>query len=299
MSTPVAKIRFVLLAAAFAHLAPAATLPPIWTSAVGTPITSWDSGNADDGLKTVYFPSGFVFPFAGTDYSSATVSTNGSIYFGGLPGNSQPQATVSELLQGLPRVAAAWYNIDAINGNGSILVNLLSNQAVFTWENVASYLPASGPVPASNLATFQITLDSDGSVIFAYQALNSLASTQTGVVNSLVGSQQAILGITDGFGATDPGSIDLSALATAPGFSYTTGSNTIYQTIDNNPPDNSNLAGLDLIFTPQTGIGWTVTSAYSDPISGQGIAPEPGTMLELTLAALAMVAYKRCKRNSN
>lgn len=282
----------------FAHLACASTLPPIWNSAVGTPITSWDSGNADDGLKTVYFPNSFVFPFAGENYTSATVSSNGSIYFGGVPGSSQPQATVSELLQGLPRVAPAWYNVDAINGNGSILVNLLSNQAVFTFENVASYLPPAGQtVPSSNLATFQVVLDSDGSVIFAYQQLNSLNPATTGVLNTLVGSQQAILGITDGFGASDPGSLNLSGQATASGFSYLSGSNTIYQLINNNPPDNSNLAGLDLVFTPQTGIGWRVTSDYA-PGGGtsQSEAPEPATWVEMAAAALILLVWWRRTR---
>lgn len=292
MSFAAARFGFAAVIFGFAHLAVADTLPPIWTSAVGTPIVSWDSGNADDGLKTIYFPSSFVFPLFGQDYTSVTISTNGSLYFGGEPGNSQPQATVSELLQGLPRIAPAWYNIDTIDGNGQIMVNTtLPGQVVFTWQDVGSYPEGQTP-PASNLATFQVTLDSDGTVIFAYEALNSLSSATTGVVNSLVGSQQAIIGITDGFGAADPGSTDLSSLAPASGFSYVTGSNTIYQTIDNNPPDNSNLAGLDLIFTPQTGVGWTVTSAYNSPDLG---APEPATFAEAALATLALLAvwYRR------
>lgn len=200
MSFAEAKFRLVVLALAFAGLAVAGSIPPIWIPAVGTPITSWDSGNADDGLKTIYFPSDFQFPLFGVDYTSATVSTNGSIYFGGSPGNSQPQATVTQLLQGLPRLAPAWYNMD-LDGTGSVLVSMLPGQVVFTFENVPSYTPPLGQsVAASNLATFQVILDSNGTVIFAYQALNSLS----GQINSLVGSQQAIIGVTDGYGAADP-----------------------------------------------------------------------------------------------
>lgn len=297
MSFAAAKVRLAVMILGCAGICMAGSIPPIWIPAVGTPITSWSTGSADNALATVYFPSTFVFPLFGDDYTSVTVSSNGSLYFGGTPGNSQPQATVSELLQGLPRIAPAWYNIDAIDGNGSILVNTLPGQVVITFDDVASYIPPAGQsVPSQDLATFQVILDSDGTVIFAYQALNSLNPATTGVVNTLVGSSQAIVGITDGYGASDPGSVDLSSLATANGFSYTSSSNTIYQLINNNPPDNSNLAGLDLIFTPVSGVGWNVTSEYN---SGGGTnnldpgAPEPATFVEMALALLVLAAWRR------
>ena len=90
-------------------------------------------------------------------------------------------------------------------------------------------------VPPSNLATFQVILDSDGTAIFAYQNFNSLDPEVTGVANSLVGSQQAIVGVTRGLGAADPGSVDLSALAPSPGFSYLTANDTIYQLVGKQP----------------------------------------------------------------
>jgi hypothetical protein len=181
-------------------------------------------------------------------------------------------------------------------------MNSLPGQVVITFDNVASYIPQAGQsVPAQDLATFQVILDSNGTVIFAYQALNSLNPATTGVDNTLVGSSQAIVGITDGFGASNPGSLDLSSLAMANGFSYASASNTIYQLINNNPPDNSNLAGLDLIFTPVSGVGWNVTSEYN---SGGGtggldpVAPEPATFVDMGLAAsvVALIALRR--RNS-
>jgi hypothetical protein len=312
MSFAAAKFRLVLGILGFAGLCFADSIPPIWIPAVGTPITSWNSGNADDGLATIYFPSTFVFPLFGEDYTSATVSSNGTLYFGGAPANAPFQATVSGLTQGgYATIAPAWYNNDAIDGNGSILVNMLPGQVVITFDNVASYAPQPGQsVPSQNLATFQVTLDSDGTVIFAYQALNSLNPATTGVVNSLVGSQQAIVGISDGFGATDPGSVDLSSLATANGFSYASTSNTIYQLSNNNPPDNSNLAGLDLIFTPTTGVGWNVTSEYNSDggTTGVGpIAPEPATFAEMALSALVLFVWwrrvqypiKQCSEDTN
>lgn len=292
-----AKFCFGVLLPGIAGFAGADTLPPVWEPVGTTAITSWNSINDGVGLATINFPSDFVFPLFGEDYTSVTISSNGSIYFDSAPSSAQPQASVSGFLQGMPRIAPAWYDTNAISGSGSILENVLSGQIVFTWENVSSYAPAPGQsVPPSDLATFQVTLDSDGDVIFAYQALNSLDPETTGVVNSLAGSQLAIIGITDGYGATNPGSTDLSESGESSGFLYSTTTNTVYQAVGNNPPDNSDFAGLDLIFTPQTGVGWQVTSYYTTP-NGQSIVPEPGTFLDIAGSTLAFLAlwYRRSR----
>lgn len=79
-----------------------------------------------------------------------------------------------------------------------------------------------------------------------------------------------------------------------------TSSDTLYQVIDNNPPDNSNLSGLDLILTPLAGVGWNVTSAFSSSngsVLGSSIgAPEPGTLVEMALAAFTLIALWRRKQ---
>lgn len=283
MSFAAAKFRLVVMVTGFAGLCAASSIPPIWMPAYGTAITSWDHTDAGGGWTTIDF-LGFEFPLFGVDYSSATLSSNGSIYFGGSPSNSEPQASVSGLYQpGYATIAPAWYNTDVIGstGTGSIKVNNLANQVVITFDGVA---PDATPVP-QNLATFQVTLDSDGTVIFAYEALNSLAPATT---NSLTDSSQAIVGISDGFGDQGSGSVGLSTLAASTGSSYTSASNTIYQLIDNNPPDSTNLAGLDLVFNPVIGlrgvqVGWDVTSG----------APEPGTSVEMGLASLVFLAWWR------
>lgn len=319
MSFAAAKFRLAVMIFGFAGLCVADSIPPIWQSAVGTPITSWNSIDAGGGLTTIDL--GFEFPLFGVDYTSATLSSNGALYFGGAPGNSEPQASASGLYQpGYATIAPAWYNTDIIGstGTGSILVNNTANQVTITFDGVASYAPLKGQsVSSPNLATFQVTLDSDGSVIFAYQALNSLDPSTTGVVNSLVGSQQAVVGISDGFGDSNPaclnaspGCLALSSLATANGFSYTSTSDTIYQVVGNNPPDNSNFAGLDLILTPTTGVGWKVTSEYNSN-GGTGnsgpIAPEPATFAEMALSAFVLFVWwsraqypiKRCSEDTH
>jgi hypothetical protein len=276
----------------FAGSAAASALPPIWIPAVGTPITSWDSQSSGVGLKTVYFPSTFTFSLFGETYTSVTVSSNGSLYFDSTPAATQPQATVPLLLQGLPRIAAAWYSTDVIDGNGAVYYNMVAGQAVFTFDDVAGAPPPQQSAPPSSLATFQLILDSDGTIILAYDSLNSLDPASTGVVNSLVGSSQAIIGVTDGYGATNPGSTDLSGLGETPGFSLTTTSNTVYQLIGNNPPDNSNLAGLDLIFTPAVSGGWIVTSEFPSTSALPSGVPEPRTLVQMFLALSAFMSWR-------
>jgi hypothetical protein len=284
----------------FTGIALADSLPPVWIPAAGTPITSWDSEVSGTGLETVYFPAGYEFTLSGVSYDSAIVSSNGAIYFipngeptPPLPATPQPTASVSQFLQGLPRIAPAWYNTQ-IDGTGTVLSEMLPGQAVFTFENISSYMaPPGQSVAPSNLATFQVTLSidnnpihTDGSVTFAYDALNSLNPARTGVPNSLVGSQLAIAGITSGQGAADTGSVDLSALARSPGFSYFSTSSTVYQAISNNPPDGSQFAGLDLFFTP-VGLQWNVTSAYAGEPT-----PEPSTLLEITFSAATLLIWR-------
>jgi hypothetical protein len=278
MGFAAARLLLAVMLLGFARLAVADSIPPIWTSSFGSAITSWDSIDAGGGWTTIDL--GFEFPLFGVDYTSAILSSNGSIYFGGSPGNSEPQASASGLYQpGYATIAPAWYNTDVIGatGTGSILVNKTADRVVITFDGVA---PDAAPVP-QNLATFQVTLDSDGTVIFAYEALNSLAPATT---DSLTGSSQAIVGVSDGFGDQGSGSVDLSST----GFSYTGASNTIYQLIDNNPPDNTNLAGLDLVFNPVIGLGgvqdgWSVYSGV----------PEPATFVELGPASLVLLAWWR------
>jgi len=192
------------------------------------------------------------------------------------------QASSSQFYQGYwPLIAPAWYDIQAIApGGGSVYVNTSSSRVVITFQNVASYVPPSGPVVGSDLATFQVSLDSDGSIIFAYETLNA--------ANSFVNSNQAIVGVTGGIGATDPGSLNLSNSARTPAYVFTSTGNTVYQTINANPtPDSSDFAGLDLIFTPKVGLTWQVTSDFpGDP------APEPSTLIEITVSAATLLIWR-------
>jgi hypothetical protein len=281
---------FVLCAGfcGFTGIALANTLPPIWfPTAAATQITSWT--DVTNGVGLYQLPTfSFQFNFLGINYTSATLSSNGLIYLDTPataptpPAAPQAQPTASLFLQQpWPSIAPAWYGIQDIDQTGeSVLVQELSNQVVITFMSVGSY---PGPVAPSDAATFQVSLDSDGSIIFAYQNLNSI-----GINNPLLGSSQAIVGVTGGFGASDS-STTLSGTGASPvytpGFLYTSPDGTVYQNVVYG--DNSNFAGLDLIFTPETGPTWQVTSDFpGDP------SPEPATLLEITASAVALYAWR-------
>ena len=247
------------------------TLPPVWESAFGSPLISSNLAASD---KSVNLP--FSFVLFGETYTSASVSSKGYVTFGGNAG-AQPTPGSPQFVQGIPRIAPAWYDIDVVNSGGTIFFNSFDHRAVFTFLDVGSYAPPPGFSPeASNLATFQLQIYDDGTIVFGYAAFNSLDPNVTGEVNTLLGSPLALAGITPGFGGTDPGSTDLqSAIESAPGFAYTTANSTIYQKIMNDPATGTNFAGLNLIFTPNQVTGWVIT-ATPDAAALTG-APEPNT----------------------
>jgi hypothetical protein len=88
-------------------------------------------------------------------------------------------------------------------------------------------------------------------------------------------------------GVTPPASVDFSADARNAGYVYTSTTSTVYQSVINNPPDGSQFAGLDLIFTPKAGLTWQVTSDFPGHP-----APEPPTLAEITLSAMTLLIWR-------
>lgn len=269
----------------------ATTIPPIWEAAFGNPVISSNLVSDDASVSL-----GFNFSLYGQSYSSASVSSKGYVSFGGAAG-AQPMANAAQFLQGIPRIAPAWYDVDVQDSNGTILFHSFQNRAVFTFLDVGSYAPPPGfPIAASNLATYQLTLYQDGTVVFGYASFNSLDPNVTGVANSLLGSPQAIIGISPGFGAGNPGPVNLlSSIQSAPGFAYTTASSAVYQYVDNGGrvgADNTNLAGINFVFTPSGVTNWTVTTQQQPAAA---TSPEPATAW-LILWALAAVAVLRTRK---
>lgn len=139
----------------------------------GTRLTALNNG--DDSVTTLSFPSGFVFPFYGTNYSSVSVCTNGFVNFGtatnvyanyGLPSSNAPSGLVAPLWDDLKLDASAsvWWRAD-------------SDALVITWNAVGLY------TNTASRQTFQLLLFRDGTIRFQYKTLTAAHLATVGIQN--------------------------------------------------------------------------------------------------------------------
>lgn len=161
--------------------------------------TSPDLALADDALSTPQVLP-FTFPYAVSGSSTAVeIGSNGSVWL--QPGGSTaPGASPAALLAEGARFVGCWNDLDpsAATGAGSVHFDVdPSNQVVYaTWLDVPLWEAA--PSPWAHRNTFQIALYSTGQVEFRYQAMD-------------LALYQVLVGYSQGGGAWDPESRDLSA----------------------------------------------------------------------------------------
>jgi hypothetical protein len=135
---------------------------------------------------SIEVPLGFTFPFQGADWTSVFVNSNGNLTFGA--GSTDFSESVSELLSGPPRIAMLWDDLSPNNG-GTVTVTTTATTWTVRFENVPEFF-------STGANTFEATLGADGSVSLAYETTNG---------------NDAIVGVSEGNGAADPGETDLSA----------------------------------------------------------------------------------------
>ncbi|HEX2251954.1 MAG TPA: pre-peptidase C-terminal domain-containing protein [Thermoanaerobaculia bacterium] len=169
----------------------------------------------DDNSVEVTLP--FLFPFQGSLWGSVFVNANGNLSFGS--GNSDFSESVAELLAGPPRIAPLWDDLSP-NNAGQVTVEQSATEWSVTYEGVPEFISTG-----SN--TFTVTLSADGSIAIDYGA---------------VSAADAVVGITQGGGAADPGETDLSAA----GAQSATG--TTYELFTFGDP--FDLSGGSVTFTP-------------------------------------------------
>jgi hypothetical protein len=138
----------------------------------------------DDTSQEVTLP--FSFPFQGSSHGSVFVNSNGNLTFGS--GDSDFSESVSELLADQPRIAPLWDDLSP-NQGGTITVEQDATSWTVTFDGVPEFLSTVGN-------TFSVTLDASGAVAISYDGIAAL---------------DAIVGVTEGGGAADPGETDLSA----------------------------------------------------------------------------------------
>lgn len=117
--------------------------------------------NADDGLWKYDLP--FTFPFAGKNYTSVNVSSNGILYFGA------PQTGGRNSVNGLAAsqaIAPLWDDLTTEYGGLDIYIKAASEYVTFAWDAVA-YVDSISVTPA-------VRLYRDGSFTLYYSSGNDL-----------------------------------------------------------------------------------------------------------------------------
>jgi hypothetical protein len=148
----------------------------------GEPI---DIGDDD----TVEVPLGRPFKFQGLNRNSVFVNSNGSLSFGA--GDEEFDATVPALLAGPPRISPLWTDFDPtgfLGNQGLVLVDANARPAAVHFVSVSEFF-------SSNPNYFTAELGDQGRIALKY------GPTARG---------EALVGVTQGGGAADPGATDLS-----------------------------------------------------------------------------------------
>lgn len=184
---------------------------------------------------TIAVALGFDFPFCdGNLYDTVFVNSNGSLTFGA--GDTDFSESTTDFLAGAPRIAPLWDDLSP-NEGGSVTAENTGGEFVVEFSGVPQFFTGD-----SN--NFTVTLRPDGTYTIAYGD---------------IGTQDAIIGRTEGNGAADPGSTDLSAETQPIGF----GLQTIYQLFSVETID---LANQSFEFTPCQELPFPVLDVDTTPI---------------------------------
>jgi hypothetical protein len=137
----------------------------------------------DDTSNEVPFP-GFSFPYQGSNWPSVFVNSNGNLTFG--TGDPDFSESVGELLALSPRIAPLWDDLDATTG---LVIAEPRNRALAVhYVSVPEFFSDSPNY-------FTVHMDASGAFLFDYGA---------------TARSDALVGISPGGGAADPGETDLS-----------------------------------------------------------------------------------------
>lgn len=158
-----------------------------------TEITSWTSGNSDDG----YFSAniGFSFPFFGISYSSLFIGTNGVLTFGSGYSGKGSSATIPDVASPNNMIAVLLMDLTLADGgggggaNGKVYYGTSGSNFVISWVHVY----AAG---TSDYMTFQVSISSNGDIQMQYNDTESISVPAPNSVNS-----DALIGIEDAFGS--------------------------------------------------------------------------------------------------
>ncbi|USN51992.1 MAG: DUF4215 domain-containing protein [Myxococcales bacterium] len=205
---------------------------PLWESSMGQQLVVGDDYPFSKPLP------GFLFRLqGGSAYQNVFINPNGNVTFN--DGDPDYTPSLPEFLNGNPRLGTLWADLSPQNGGG-VYFNTIGNRVIITWLNAPEY-----PNIGSN--TFQLQFNGFGHVLFSYQGVTLSA---------------ALIGITPGNGANDPGETDFSVQIPSFPSSYSTGTSpTIYENfLGNGSTEDFDLANQSTYFVPhQNDDGWGVS----------------------------------------
>jgi len=142
-----------------------ACTPFAFDSTLGTPVEL-----GDDTCTYVPFTGGFTFTFYGTTYTGVYICSNGcltfeeeeDVYF---------ERSVAEFLYEEPRVGVFYNDIDPTR-KGAVTYRQEADAFTVTWDDVSEYTAGAD----LNSNTFQIRLDSSGTIVFSYNGMDATDS---------------------------------------------------------------------------------------------------------------------------
>lgn len=271
--------------------------PPIWEPTYGA-ILPGVSGE-DDEYVAVTLP--FAFPFAGSDYSTVWVATNGAVQLGALGDSGDIDYDLWDhaeefLSDNAPLISV--FNVDLEGSSGTVHYRELADRIVVTWNELGSN------VNSSAASTFQLQLLDDGTIILGYNGI--LDDPGQNLVTDL--DEGITVGISAGAWPSDgsePGMRDISAAGTAPSpYAY---QRWCYDTVDScqlGPglaslpgPTNSSfdLDQRNVVFTPLPGGAYRVSAS----LLSHAVPVNSPLMLGTVLCALLLLGIWRIRPPSD
>ncbi len=124
-------------------------------------------------------PLGFTFPFYNNNYTTVRVSANGFLSFSAPNGAYNLNSAIPATADPDDIIAGFWDDLNFLQGGTLHIFNDAANQRFITqWSNV----PINGQT--TNRQTFQIILNSDGSIVAQYKLVAAPTSCTVGIENA-------------------------------------------------------------------------------------------------------------------
>ena len=133
-----------------------------------------------DNNYTASIPMGISFPFYGNNYTSLHASVNGFVSFTSPTGAYNVNGTIPNAANPNDMIAPFWDDLNGLDG-GSLYTyaDAANSRFIVEWKNI----PRFGTSGAQR-ETFEIILNSDGTIVMQYQSVSNPTSATVGIENA-------------------------------------------------------------------------------------------------------------------